>query len=200
MIVNNIEFVDEDAELFPDGSVYDAILAQDTIIQDIPCAGNRSVVFYSSGQLQLCWLSSTTILNHLPCAGDLVLYLHENGRLWNVTLASDYQINEVLYRSGSRLTFDETGELLEYFESLDMDRLVEGLPCSSQFVVWRYANGRPSLIVLSSSHVIRRKEYPRGAEVFLNKDGEFIDWRLVDLESGQHYKQRVFGAIEGEYW
>ena len=54
--------------------------------------------------------------------------------------------------------------------------------------------------MLSSSHVIRRKEYPRGAEVFLNKDGEFIDWRLVDLESGQHYKQRVFGAIEGEYW
>ena len=188
MIVNNIEFIDEDAELFPDGSVYDAILAQDTIIQDIPCAGNRSVVFYSSGQLKLCWLSSTTILNHLPCASDLVLYLHENDQLWNVTLASDYQINQVLYSSGSRLTFDETGELLEYSESLDMDRLVEGLPCSSQFVVWRYANGRPSLIVLSSSHLIGEQEYPRGAKVFLNEDGEVIDWRLVDLESRQRYK------------
>lgn len=198
MIVNNIDFFEKDVELFPNGSVHDAILAQDTIIQNIPCTGSRSVVFYSSGQLKLCWLSSKTILDDIPCASDSVLYLHENGRLWNVSLASDYQINKVLYRSGSRITFDETGELLEYSESLDMDQWFEGLPCSSQFDLWRYAGGRPSLIVLSSSHVIRGKEYPRGAEIFLNQDGEVIDWQLVDLDSEQR-KQRVSGFFQVDW-
>jgi len=199
MIINNIEFLEEDAELFSDGSVHDAILAQDAIVQGIPCAGNRSVVFYSSGQLKLCWLSSTTILDDIPCASDVILYLHENGQLWNVSLDSDYQIKKVLHRSGSRLTFDETGELLEYSESLDADRLIEEFPSSSQFDVWRYANGRPSLIVLSSPHMINGEKYPRGAKVSLNNDGEVIDWQLVNLDSEQGYKQRVFGVFEVDW-
>ncbi|NJL91647.1 MAG: hypothetical protein HC916_19110 [Coleofasciculaceae cyanobacterium SM2_1_6] len=195
MIIHNIEFLEEDTELFPDGSVHEATLAQDTIIQGIPCAGNRSVVFYPSGQLKLCWLSSITILNNIPCENNLV-YLHENGRLWNVSLAADRQINEVLHSSGSRLTFDETGELLEYSQFLDRDQWIEGLPCSSQFFVWRYASGRPSVIVLSSNHVINGEEYPRGAKIFLNEDGEIIDRQLLNLDSAHRYKQQVSGIFE----
>ncbi|MBE9122167.1 hypothetical protein IQ269_15475 [Tychonema sp. LEGE 07199] len=196
MIVNNIEILNEDAEFFPDGSVRDATLVRNTTIQGIPCLGDRSVVFFPSGRLKLCWLSQTTVLDGIPCLGDCIIYLHENGRLLNASLACDLQIDEVLYPSDSRLTFDETGKLLEYSQRLDADRSIEGFPCSSQFVVWRYASGKPSIIVLSAPHTINGQEYPRGAKVYLNEDGEVIDWELVNLDSGKRYKQQIYGVFE----
>lgn len=199
MIVNGIEFLEEDAEFFPDGSVRDATLARNTTIQDIPCMGDRSAVFFPSGNLKLFWLSQTTVLDGIPCPEDRIVYLHENGRLWNASLASDVQIDGALYPSGSRLTFDETGELLEYSQKLDADKIIEGFPCSSLFDVWRYAGGKPSVIVLSAPHSIGGQEYPRGAEVYLDEGGEVIDWHLVDIDSGNRYKQRVYGVFEVEW-
>ncbi|WP_293332625.1 hypothetical protein [Microcoleus sp. CAWBG58] len=196
MIVNGIEFLDEDAEFFPNGSVHDATLASDAVIQCIPCLGDRSAVFFPSGRLKLCWLSQTTVLDGIPCPGDRIVYLHENGGLLNASLASDVEIDGVLYQSDSRLTFDKTGKLLEYSHEIDADRIIEGFPCTSHFVVWRYAGGKPSVILLSAPHTINGQEYPRGAEVYLSEDGEVIDWYLVDLDSGNRYKQRSYGVFE----
>ncbi|MCU0541636.1 MAG: hypothetical protein MUE44_05525 [Oscillatoriaceae cyanobacterium Prado104] len=196
MIAKGIEVLDEDAEFFPDGSVRDAKLARNTAIQDIPCMGDRSVVFFPSGRLKLCWLSQTTVLDGIPCPEDRIVYLHENGRLLNASLASEVQIDGVLYPSNSRLTFDETGKLLEYSQELDADRIIEGFPCSSLFNVWRYAGGKPSVVVLSAVHSIGPQEYPRGAELFLDENGEVIDWYSVDVDSGNLYKQRSYGVFE----
>ncbi len=196
MIVNGIEFLDEDAEFFPNGSVHDATLASDAVIQGIPCLGDRSLVFFPSERLKLCWLSQTSVLDGIPCPGDRIVYLHENGQLLNASLACDIQIDGVLYPLDSRLTFDETGKLLEYSQKLDADRSIEGFPCCSQFVVWRYPDGKLSVIVLSAVHTIDGQEYPRGAEVYLNEDGEVIDWQLVNLDSEKRYKQKVYGIFE----
>ncbi len=89
--------------------------------------------------------------------------------------------------------------MLEYSQQLEVDRSSSGFPCSSQFVVWRYAGGKPSVIVLSAPHMIDGQEYPRGAEVSLSKDGEVIDWQLVNLDSGQCYKQRIYGVFEVDW-
>src|SRR5438105_1087788 len=90
-----IEYEDEDCELFPDGSVHDATLLRDTLIQGLPCAGGQSVVFYPSGHIKLTWLSSPVIVRGIPCAAGLVTYFHENGRVLNATLATGSRIGDV---------------------------------------------------------------------------------------------------------
>jgi hypothetical protein len=195
MIVGGIEYLDEDAELFPDGSVYDATLAREVVVQGLPCAGGRSLVFYPSGRVKLAWLSLPSVVCGVPCS-DAVLYLHENGRPLNASLAEDHRWAKLVLPARTRVTLDEKGELLEYSQRLEVDQLVEGLPCSAVFNVWRYLSGRTSLVVLSSPSLISGQEYPRGAEVAMDENGQVISWRGIDLDSGRRYKQRVFGVFE----
>ena len=77
MVVSGVEYLDEDAELFPDGSIHDATLVRDTDIQELPCAGGRSVVFFPSGRLRLAWLSRPVAIGGVACAPSIV-YLHES--------------------------------------------------------------------------------------------------------------------------
>ncbi|HEY9420261.1 MAG TPA: hypothetical protein VIW92_02515 [Thermoanaerobaculia bacterium] len=198
MIVNGIEYLDEDVEFFPDGSIHDATLARDTMVQDLPCAEDRSVVFYPSGRLQLAWLASPAEIQGVPCAADTVLYLHENGRVLNTSLGGDCSFGGLALPAGSRVSLNEDGSLLEYSQRLESDGIVEGLPCSAAFHVWRYPGGQPSLVVLAAPHVIGGQEYPRGAEIAMAEDGEVLDAHVLDLDSGWRYQQRVFGVYEAD--
>ena len=63
--VKGVEYLEADAERFPDGSIFDATLARDTELQGLPCAGNRAVVYYPSGRLKFAWLSRTTIIRSI---------------------------------------------------------------------------------------------------------------------------------------
>lgn len=199
MLVNGIEYLDEDAELFPDGSVHDATLARDTVLQDLLCAGSRGVVFYPSGRLKLAWLASPANLHGVPCAAGTVLYLHENGRVLNTSLGEDCPVGGLALPAGARVSLDEDGSLLEYSQRLSSDEQVEGLPCSAAFDVWRYPSGRPSLIVLASPQILGGQEYPRGAEIALTEDGEILGCQVMDLDSGWRYQRRVFGVFEADW-
>lgn len=86
MVQNSIEYLDKSLETFSDGFVREAVLARDSIIQGLPCAGERDVVFLPGGRLRLATLSRETIINGICCAPGLI-YLHENGTVLNATLA-----------------------------------------------------------------------------------------------------------------
>ncbi len=195
MIVNGVEYEEEDLELHPDGSVHDATLTRNTVIQGIPCAGGRSVVFFPSRQLRLAWLASPVIVGGIPCAAGVVTYFHENGRILNATLGEDFQRLPVR----TRATFDENGALCEYSERLERDQLVSGLPCSAEFDIWRYADARLSRVVLSAPAKLGDREYPRGAELCLDESGKVIGYTEVDLDSSHRYQQRVFGVHEAPF-
>lgn len=198
MIVDGIEYLDEDAELFPDGSVHDATLARDTVIQGLLCAGDRSVVFFPSGRLRLAWLSRPSVIGAIDCASGII-YLHENGTLLNAALAGTHELAGVDIPAGERVTFDEDGCLLEYSRTLEADQSVGGLPCLAAFRVWLYPGGRPSVIMLASPSCVNGQKYPRGTEMFFDEDGEVIDSRQIDLDTGRRYKQRVFGVYEAPF-
>jgi hypothetical protein len=195
MVAGGVEYLDEDAELFPDGSVHDATLARDTLIQGVPCAGGRSVVYFPGGRLRLAWLSRPATIGAVACAPGIV-YLHENGGLLNATLAAPHEFAGVTVPAGERVTLGEQGWLLEHSRRLSADQPVGGLPCSAEFHVWVYPGGRPSVVVLAAASPIGGREYPRGAELFLDEDGQVLDSRVVDLYSGRRYQQRVFGVYE----
>ena len=192
MIVAGIEYEDEDAERFPDGSVHDATLKHDAAIQGVPCAGGRSVVFYPSGRLKLAWLSAASTVAGVRCAGGRYTFFHENGRVLNASLAAAH----AGLPARTSATFDEHGDLLEHSEALAADALVEGVPCAAACPVWRYASGRLSLAVLSAPHAVGGAEYPRGTQLSFGEDGGVIGSVRVDLDSGQRYKHRAFGVYE----
>jgi len=195
MVLNGVEYLDEDAELFPDGSVHDATLARDTVIQGLPCAGGCSVVFFPSGQLRLAWLARPTAVGAVSCSPGLV-YLHENGGLLNATLAVDWQFEGLVVPAGARVTLDPVGQLLEYSRRLEADQSIEGLRCAAGWDVWIYPNGCPSLVVLAQTSIIDGREFPPGTELFLNENGGVIDCHSLEITSGRQYKQRVFGVYE----
>jgi hypothetical protein len=195
MIRKGVEYEDEDLELHPDGSVHDATLTHNAVIHGIPCAGGRSVVFFPSGCLRLAWLASPVLVGDVPCASGVVTYFHENGRILNATLNEGFQG----LPAGTRATFDEDGRLLEYWERLDCDKVIDGLPCSAEFHIWRYADGRASRVVLAAKTTIGDQVYPRGAEIHFDESGEVIGYTDIDLDSGHRYKQRVFGVYEAPF-
>ena len=199
MNIAGIEYEGEDCELFPDGSVHDATLLHDTVIQGLPCAGGQSVVFYPSGRIKLAWLSSSVVVHDTPCAADDVTYFHENGRVLNASLATESRMGDVVLPADTRVTFDDFGVLLEHSERLERDTVVGGLPCAADFTIWRYASGRPSLVVLASPFAIRGRTYPRGGELHMAPDGEVIHFVVVDVESGQRYRRRAFGVYEASW-
>lgn len=198
MVQDGIEYLDEDAEVFPDGSVHDATLAHDIDVQGLPCAGGRSVVFFPSGRLRLAWLSRQTVVRAVPCARGIV-YLHENGTVLNAALAAPLSFGGVAVPAGARVTLDESGELLEHSRRLSADQTIAGIPCTAQFDAWLYPSGRLSTAVLASASVVEGREFPRGTELFLGEDGEVLEFNSVDLDSGQRYKQRVFGVYEAAF-
>ena len=198
MIHNGIEYLDEDAETFPDGSVHDATLAHDSDIQGLPCAGGHSVVLFPNGSLRLAWLSRTTTVGGVCCASGIV-YLCENGTIFNATLATSLNFADVTLPAGTRVTLDEEGRLLEYSRQLPADQIIDGLPCAAEFNIWLYPSGRLSRAVLASSSVVDQQEFTRGTELFLGEDGEVIQSYCVDLDSGERYKQRIFGVYEAQF-
>ena len=198
MVVNDVEYLDENADLFHDGSIHDATLARDTDIQGLPCAGGHSVVFFPSGQLLLAWLSRPAVIGGVPCDGGIV-YLHEVGVLLSTTVAADHEFAGVLVPAGARVTLDVDGRLLEHSRRLEADQQLGGLPCSAELGAWVYPDGRPSVVVLTSPSVIGGREYPRGAELFFDESGQVLDWRQVDLDSGRRYMHRLFGVYEAPF-
>ncbi len=198
MIQNEIEYLPEDAETFPDGTIHDAILARDSIIQGLPCAGGHSVVFFSSGRLRLAWLSRQTIVGTVTCAIG-ILYLHESGALLNATLAASQTFVELTVSAGTRVTLDEDGQLIEHSHHLPTDRTIDGLHCAAEFNIWFYPSGRLSAAVLASPSVIGGREFTRGSELFFAEDGQVVEFTQLDLDSGQKYKQRVFGVYEAPF-
>jgi len=198
MIQNAIEYLDEDIQVFPDGSVHDATLAHDSDIQGLPCAGGHSVVFFPSGRLRLAWLSRQTFVGGVSCAPGIV-YLHENGALLSAKLAATLNFAGLAVPAGARVTLDEHGQLLEHSRRLSANQTIAGLPCAVEFDAWFYPSGRLSTAVLASPSVVGGREFPRGTELFLGEDGEVLQFNPVDLNSGQRYKQRVFGAYEAPF-
>lgn len=116
--------------------------------------------------------------------GPGIVYLHERGALLNTTLATAHAFEGVPVSARERVTLDEDGRLVEHSQRLEADQPVGGLPCSAEFHAWVCPDGRPSVVVLASPSVVGGREYPRGAELFLDEGGQVVDWRQVDLDSG----------------
>jgi hypothetical protein len=198
MVVAGIEYLDEDAELYPDGSVHDATLARDVTIQGLPCAGGRRAVFFPGGRLRLAWLARAADVGPVRC-GVGIIYLHPNGSVLNAEVAEQHTLGDVVVPAGERATLDDAGRLVEHSKSLTSEERVGGLICAAAFRVWLYASGRPSVVVLGRAATVGGTTYPRGAELFLNEGGSVLRWYAVDLDSGQRYKQRVFGVFEAPF-
>lgn len=195
MIVAGIEYLNTDAELFEDGSVHDATLSRNTMIQGLLWAGEHSVVYYPDGRLLLRWLAQATVIGPIECDKGIVR-LFPDGSLMNATVTETQTIDRTQITAGEQVTLDASGRVLEYSTTLTADQQIHGLPFAAAFRVWRYASGRPSTGVLASPAIIANTGYPRGTELFLNRRGRVLRHYHFDLDSGEIYKQRLTGRFD----
>ena len=114
----------------------------------------------------------------------------------NALLALPHEFSKVPVPAGERVTLDRDGQLLEYSRQLATDQVVGRLHCSAERRIWLYPSGHPSSVVLAAPSLIGGQEYARGSELFLEEDGDVLEFNVVDLDSGRKYKQRVFGVYE----
>src|SRR5579871_851670 len=89
-------------------------------------------------------------------------------------------LSGITIHAGDRISLNDEGQLLEYSTYLDTDQNICGVPCAADFDVWRYVNGRLSRIVLASSALIVGQEYIRGTEISFDRNGEVIDFHVMD--------------------
>ena len=195
MVVAGIEYLDEDAELFPDGSVHDATLARDTRIEGLPCEGGHSVVYFPGGRLRLAWLAAPADIGVVSC-GVGIVYLHPNGSLLNAALSRAHSFGDLAIPAGERVTLDEGGRLIEHSRTLASDECFGGLLCAAAFRIWLYPNGGPSVVVLAAPTAVSGTTYARGSELLFDKRGRVIRAQAIDMDAGHRYKQRVFGVFE----
>src|SRR5688500_6022176 len=99
MVVAGIEDLDEDAELYPDGSVHGAPLARDATFHGLPCAGGHRAVFFPAGRLRLASLARATGVGPVRCDAGIV-YLHPSGSVLTAAVAEQQTFGDVVVPAG----------------------------------------------------------------------------------------------------
>jgi len=85
--------------------------------QKIPCKAGQKMELYDTGNLNHAVLAKHfTTKEGIPCAAKTKIAFHEGGALKKATLLKDHKIDGVLYRGGSKLTFNKNGKLVYFKE------------------------------------------------------------------------------------
>lgn len=100
----------------PDGIA--AVFPADTIIGGHLCRGGGGAngirtSFYSSGAIKYFYTSGVTDIGGVKCKGGTMhtISLHEDGTLSGCTLAEDHTFNDILFKKGEKVRFDESGKV-----------------------------------------------------------------------------------------
>lgn len=104
--------------LHRDGTVEQCYFSKDMIIQGYPCEGGHkkeATGFYPNGNLRFIFLTEPKTIQGIPCrhGGVSIIQFYENGRLKKCTLARDHEYKGSLYKSGTELYFDQTGNVVK---------------------------------------------------------------------------------------
>jgi hypothetical protein len=215
----------EVVDFYPSGALRWARLARDTVVDGVPCKGGELLELYGNGRLESAWLAADVTVGGVPCAADAPVdcypsgalkwarlarphrvgevpcaqgsptFFHPNGVLWNGELGDRWRRDGRVYHAGTRVTLDPTGRVLEWSSKVPPGGVVEGLPCRSDFDVWRYPDGRLSNVVLANPAVIDDVTYAANTEVDLDEQGHVVHAVVVRLEEGVRYQRRVYGRI-----
>lgn len=101
--------------LFDDGTLDECWFSKDVTVQKLPCngGGKISTRFHRNGYLKSCFLAKNTEIGGVPCKASLFVpaTFHERGQLKSCLLAKDYTAGEMTYKRGSKVAFDEEGNV-----------------------------------------------------------------------------------------
>jgi hypothetical protein len=201
------------------------VLAEDTVVDGVPCAGGEEIEFHRSGLLASGTLACDAAVRGLPArtgsplgfyddgsARFLVLararrvhgfpaaagslFLHPDGSVANALTASTTVFDGVELAAGTRLTASTDGRLLEFWQRLQVDTELQGVPCSARFPVWRWRDGTLSCLHLARPCVLEGRRLPWETEVLLERDGTLRATRRRRYPRGGTAPWRVFGADE----
>ncbi|MDH5657496.1 MAG: hypothetical protein OEZ34_16400, partial [Spirochaetia bacterium] len=132
IIINGIPAAEGgDIFLNKSGKLRYTLLSKNFIIQGIPCAGQKPVYFYDGGELSGCDLSEVFTKNEIVFKPDSSASFYSDGSIWEVTLEKAYTLNQIQFKKWDRLTFHENGSLKEARVYFPDDK--KGITVENQF-------------------------------------------------------------------
>lgn len=174
-VIHDIKFGAGDTGFFEDGAVDFGRLAEDQVIQGIPCAKNALISFASNWQLEHARLAEDTVINGVLFRRGIDITF-DKGKVFyaKYELESDTKVYGDVIPEGSTLIFDSDGIVTGI--SLSKVTKIQEIQCnySSGIVggdVEFYKNGRISKATLMREQIIRGKRLPDGTTIFFGEDG-----------------------------
>jgi len=151
-----------------DGTILEFYLANNMLIDGIPCNGgkkNSFISLYYSTDLRSCNLSENIEINGIPCQGgeeNSELWLHPDGQVILCFLSRDFKIDGKFYAKDTKMIFDKEGK-------------VHFLSGHTDFTVF-YENGRVLNCVLDNDIEIEGKLIVEKSRILFYKNGSI--WQL----------------------
>lgn len=116
--INSFEYCENSWIRFTQDGCVICVFPEKTIVQGFKCTGGGgssgiSTSFYKSGRLNYFYSDGDVFVGDILCKGNLLsnIGLHENGNLKECTLGQDKRINNINYKKGTRIYFDEAGNV-----------------------------------------------------------------------------------------
>ena len=185
----------EEVEFHRTGRLAAATLAHPTMVRGLPAAPGSPLSFFSDGSPRFLVLSRERRIQGFPAAAGS-LFLHADGAVWNALAASSLLVGGHEFSAGTRMTIGASGGLCESWQILQVDTELRGLPCSARFPVWTWPNGALSCVHLAQPCQIDGHRLPVHTEVLSEPDGSLRAARRRRYPAGVAVPWRVLGAVE----
>ncbi len=162
-------------ELFPDGSIRSAQLAEQRSFSGVTCRKGSMVSFYPNGRLRSGFLAGGASVAGKRFDANTFLRFSRVGKLVGAVLPGRHGTlydaeGKALPCDGARVVL--LGAKEGWGCTLAKPWTIGGLPAKGDSTVWFDARGRLRLLVLARDHTLRGKRWPAGSVLALTADGK----------------------------
>lgn len=187
---------DEEVELFANGRFRAATLASDYCFDGLPCAAGSDIVFDGYGRLRLVRPSRCVLIAKIPCCASQYVFLYDRRRVWNVELAAPSILGGRLLPTGTRVTLDRLGALVEWRSEEPGSDLIQGMPCSQEFEVWFFPSGQVSMATLRAACTVNGRDYPALTTLYFRRNGAVRAVESAEMPPpGYRVRKRTYGTV-----
>jgi hypothetical protein len=172
--VNGLRFAAHEEIVFLYGRLREGHLAEDTVVQGVPCAEYELVRFDEADRLRRACLWRDARFGEMLCAEGTRVYLDEDGRLTEGTLAEDATLSGIPCGAGSVVACERG--VVVVATPREPIRL-QGVPIAPDRPVELGLDGRALAFTLAEPHRFAAVDAPAGTRVVLRASG--APWLLV---------------------
>jgi hypothetical protein len=167
----------DEVVLHPNGVVKRGVLSGKQTIQGVPCRDGNYIEFDAKGKLVGANLAEDKIIQGVPCTRkqrwtDKPTYdvrFHSNGKIANAYLAQKHAFDGIVCRAKDEISFYPSGKLMGC--TLEEGTRIDGIDCEPKEDILLYENGKVASIYVEKERVIHNVRCSKNSTVKFYKNG-----------------------------